>query len=80
MDVVCINCGEPWDVYHVLHEEPENFVRTGGVIQACPHCKGEKQKLSEPQRTRLDEIAALAELLGDDIDGFAATLEDFGLV
>ena len=80
MDVVCVNCGEAWDTDHVLHEEPEGFVRTGAVIQSCPCCKGKKQKLSSAQQTRLDEICALAELLGDDIDGFAATLEDFGLV
>ena len=80
MDIVCLNCGEPWDTYHVLHDEPKEFVRTGAIIQSCPHCKGQKQKLSEIQKQRLDEISAIAELVGDDIDGFAATLEDFGLV
>ena len=27
MDVICTCCGEPWDIYHVLHEEPQAFDR-----------------------------------------------------
>lgn len=80
MDVVCINCGEPWDVYHVLHEEPEGFERKGAAITSCPCCKGNRPKLSAARREQLEAIGAVAELLGDDLDGFAATLEDFGLV
>ena len=33
MDLICTCCGEPWDIYHVLHEEPEGFDRQGGRIQ-----------------------------------------------
>ena len=30
MDLLCTCCGEPWDIYHVLHEEPEEFDRRAG--------------------------------------------------
>ena len=40
MDVICTCCGEPWDVYHVLHEERDGFNRKGTLITACPCCHG----------------------------------------
>jgi hypothetical protein len=36
--------------------------------------------LCRADRARLDAIRALGELLGDDIDALAATLEDFDLL
>jgi len=80
MDLVCIRCGEPWDMDYVRHEEPEAFKRSGGRIDHCPCCPEEKPKHSAKQQERLDAIAALADLLGDDIDGLAGTLDDFGLL
>ena len=80
MDLICLTCSEPFDMDYVLHEAPEDFHRKGAVITACPHCKGEKQPLSPSVQERLDEIKVLAQLMGNDIDGFATTLEDFGLV
>ena len=35
---------------------------------------------SDQERERLDLIAHLADMCGDDIDGFVAELEDYGLV
>ncbi len=80
MDVLCTCCGEPWDTYYVQHEEPEGFIRKGAVITACPFCKGRKPQIPAARREKLDAINAVAELLGDDIDGLAATLEDFDLI
>ena len=80
MDIICTNCGEPWDIDHVLHEEPENFDRDGSVIKSCPSCHGREQDLTEAQREHLEAVRAIADLMGDDIDGFAATLEDFDLL
>jgi hypothetical protein len=80
MDVVCICCGEPWDTDYVVHDEPEGFIRKGAAITACPCCKGKKRELPEQEREKLDAIASVAALFGDDLDGFAATLEDFGLI
>jgi len=80
MDLVCVNCGEPWDVDHVLHDAPQEFIRKGGVIKKCPACPKEGQpNLDEKTRVKLDAVEELGEILGDDIDGLAASLEDFGL-
>ena len=80
MDLVCIRCGEPWDMDYVLHEDPKAFKRHGGRIDHCPCCPKHKPKHSAKQQARLDAIAELANLLGDDVDGLAGTLDDFGLL
>jgi hypothetical protein len=81
MDLPCINCGEPWDMDYVLHEAPHEFTRTHGRIDRCPACPttGNPQ-LSATERARLEAIATLADILGPDIDGLAAELEDCGLI
>ena len=77
MDIMCTNCGEPWDVYYVTHDEPEEFERRGCAIVHCPCCKSHE----EPVRSEEDREKALilGELLDGDIDGYAADCEDFGL-
>ena len=80
MDVICTCCGEPWHIDFVLHDEPQGFDRRGPLIRACPVCEGERpHDQSREQRENLDAIAEIALMLGDDIDGFAACLEDFKL-
>jgi hypothetical protein len=77
MDLICTRCGEPWDVYHVLHEEPEEFDRQGGLIRACPCCHGkEPEDMTDETRRRLRAVAEVAEVLGDDVDGLAALIDD----
>jgi len=81
MDMICINCGEPWAIDSVLHEAPQEFTRTHSRIDRCPACPATgRPHLSTAERERLDLIAHLADMCGDDIDGFAAELEDFGFV
>ena len=81
MDMVCITCGEPWDMDYVLHEAPGEFIRRHSRIDHCPACPATgRPVLSEKERVRLDLIAHLADMCGDDIDGFVAELEDFGLL
>ena len=81
MDIPCITCGEPWDMDYVLHDAPHEFRRTHGRIDRCPACPTTgRPALSEEERERLDLIAALADMSGDDIDGFVAELDDLGLV
>jgi len=77
MDIICTCCGEPWDTYHVLHEEPQGFEREGALIKACPCCHGRQpQDLNRRTRDQLRALAEAARLFGEDIDGFAAFLED----
>jgi len=80
MDLVCTRCGEPWDMHHVLHDEPAAFRRKGSVIRRCPACPPQMPDLCRADRARLDAIRALGELLGDDVDALAAVLEDFDLL
>jgi hypothetical protein len=81
MDLVCTTCGEPWDLDYVLHDEPEGFERKGAAIVGCPVCKERQhgKDLDPEVRERLSAARELGQLLGDDVDGYAAELEDLGL-
>ena len=78
MDILCTCCGEPWEVSFVLHEEPQAFERNNCVITACPACRGyTPDDQGKEEREYLEDVKELAESWGEDIDGFAALLEDF---
>jgi hypothetical protein len=88
MDLICSNCGEPWEVGHVLHEQPELFERKGSVITSCPCCDAnitfQENELSDQERNKikqwLSDVKDVCEMLGDDIDGAASYLKDFNLI
>jgi hypothetical protein len=74
MDIYCQRCGEPWDAYGARHgdmtpEEKERFFKG----EDCPACHGKEVK---KRPFRAQATAVLSDLLGDDIDGLAAELED----
>jgi len=74
MDLYCARCGEPWDMDSVLHgdftEEEKNRFQKG---IDCPVCHGKEVK-ERPFRAQL--ASAMSEILGDDVDGMAAEMED----
>ncbi len=76
MDLICLTCGEPWDVDHVLHDAPADFQRKGCAITRCPACAKRLPTLSKEYRRQLGELTEVAEMHGSDCDGFAAFLED----
>ena len=78
MDLNCGGCGEPWALDYVVHEEPEEFTRTGGHITRCPVCPpvGSTTPLADGMRARAEAAAVIGDLLGDDLDGAAAMMED----
>ena len=88
MDVHCCNCGEPWDQYHLRHEltdPPEDLAAEGWrfgssrlVIFHCPCCPKDDYRLSDADE-RAAIVQELADMLGDDEDGLASTLEDCDL-
>ncbi len=80
MDLICTNCGEPWEMDYVFHDDPEAFTRKHGAIVACPCCPTKPPKHNKATRERLAAARELAYILEDDPDGYAAMLEDFGLV
>jgi hypothetical protein len=76
MDILCSNCGEPWDLDTVLHDDPDEFKRRGCLISACPSCRGKHVQMTVEREEFLRDVAALAQICGSDIDGFASMLED----
>lgn len=89
MDVHCCNCGEPWDQYFLRHELTEEnagslagegwtFGQNRLVVLRCPVCPKDGPGLPDAQE-RTAVVTEIAAVLGDDEDGLAATLEDFGL-
>jgi len=74
MDLYCQRCGEPWDAYGARHgdmtyEEYRRFIAGAG----CPHCFG-KEVEKRPLRSQI--MSAMRDVLGGDIDGIAAEMED----
>lgn len=89
MDVHCCNCGEPWDQDFLRHElsdgldgdltaEGWRFGPSRLAVLHCPACPKAGYVLPDADE-RSVIVTELAELFGDDEDGLASTLEDFGL-
>lgn len=81
MDLYCQQCGEPWEHYYVVHEmDPE---LDGGskkeflAGKGCPSCHWGKDAPKEKPLVS-DAMSAMIDLMGNDLDGVAASLEDFG--
>lgn len=74
MDVYCKRCGEPWALDSVEHGDMTATERRRFWDgEGCPSCYG---KPVEPRPFRAQVMATLHELLGDDLDGLAAEMED----
>ena len=75
MDLYCQICGEPYEHYHVMHdmEEEERKEFLGG--QGCDACHGKVPEGGRPMTAQASSV--LMDLLGDDLDGVAAMMEDF---
>lgn len=75
MDTYCTNCGEPWEL-DCLHD-PEGFGLTlsGRMITACDACEWHAARGFKLRGTAT-LTAALHDVMGDDIDGVAAMLDD----
>lgn len=84
MDIICPTCREPWD-NDTIHEyadevgstyrEVAKVFRTQGCGKAFAEWLISTCHPAEGAETR----HLLADLLGDDMDGYAAMMEDFGL-
>lgn len=76
MDIMCRICGEPTDIdylHDVAAEQGSTFnqVRKGFSAKGC-EALGESHNTTSASPA----IGLLTDLLGDDIDGLAAELED----
>jgi hypothetical protein len=83
MDIPCPRCGEPWEI-DSLHDAAEDldydyaeaaraFARRGCAVMLGRHA-GTACDRDDLADTRYD----LADLAGDDLDGWAADIADFG--
>ena len=83
MDIYCETCGEPYDVYCVTDKEEKKYmIDEGATIKGhrlikCPCCPSDTSEIDEKSKERALLSKAAADMLGDDIDGIAATLDDF---
>ncbi len=83
MDTYCTRCGEPWDVDHLQyaidHEPGFVFGVNHLVILRCPSC-GERQTNRRKASQRRAFAEELGQLFGDDLDGFAAEMDELGIL
>ncbi len=78
MDIYCPVCGEPWDLYG-LHDVPGVPFEAARRRFAAEGCQVFGTKHNSPiDSDRATKSAVLHQLLGDDIDGIAALMEDLG--
>lgn len=75
MDTACTKCGEPWDV-DCLHDPDEyGLTLSGRMIIACGACEWHAAQ-GFKLRDTAELAAALHDVMGDDVDGVAAMLDD----
>ena len=81
MDILCTRCGEPWDVFSLVDDmspEEANDLKAGRGCPCCKDTSDEELHNINPEGSYIQQ--ELAGILGDDIDGLAGTMEDFGLL
>ena len=71
MDLECDVCLEPFDIYTWYEESIHK-------MSGCPCCKGVRPEgMSKSELLKCEAISTVLEMLGDDLDGAAAMMEDF---
>lgn len=77
MDIYCPSCGEPWDM-DMLHAVPGMSYATARRRFPTEGCAlFETRHNTPPNEDLAAQAAVLHDLLGDDIDGIAAEMEDW---
>jgi len=82
-DEILIDNG--YDYYDEVKKDGKDFpdlqfkFKRNCYIAECPACYGKKIKQDEKSEANSEMREALADALGDDVDGFMAECEDFGL-
>lgn len=81
MDIPCPRCGESWDI-DSIHDAADETDSTFHKVRRDFQIRGCAALIGRPEGTTCarDGLAAtrhdLADALGDDIDGFAAMVDD----
>lgn len=88
MDIYCVRCGEPTDIYE-LHDRADRAGASFTMVQNEYYTRG-CEALGYPKCEREDALggdgrisaslamSTMVDLLGDDIDGIASMMEDLG--
>ena len=88
MDLRCHKCGEPFDMDEVsewdryFDKDSDSNIHTAKDFHngvGCPSCDWGRKAPEKPPMLAM-AASVLTDLLGDDIDGIAAELEDFELL
>jgi len=82
MDLLCQRCGEPYEVFYITDEMTEEERKDFHAGTRCPSCCKKTAAdihLSPRQQEAVEIQSVLRDVLGDDIDGLAAEMEDCGL-
>lgn len=82
MDINCPKCGEPvdFDELHCVADENGTSFDTVSRQFRAQGCKALGSRCNPtPDRDTAAAASAMYELLGDDLDGAAAMLEDMGM-
>ena len=83
MDIYCRNCGEPWD-NDCIHDVAQELGTTYAKVAKDFSARGCKALASDEYGSmnfckpdsKASQRGLLADLLGDDMDGMSAMLED----
>jgi len=75
MDIYCPRCGEPFDVFSLVDDMTPEEAADLKAGRGCPCCQGQE---ATERPLRAEATSVLLDVLGDDIDGVAAELEDAG--
>ena len=84
MDIICPICREPWE-NDTFHDYAEEFNTSYNALYKVFRTKGcgvafDEWSISSCQPTSGHEArSVLADLLGDDVDGYASLVEDMNL-
>jgi hypothetical protein len=83
MDVKCPICAEPWE-NETIHDYASEYSSTYAQVAKLFRTKGcgvafDSWDVTCEKSENSEMLSALADLLGDDLDGYASMVEDFGL-
>jgi hypothetical protein len=76
MDLYCPRCSEPWDLDELHYVDGLTFDQARRAFRA-EGCGAFGTRCERDGGLRAEASAVLMDLLGDDVDGVAAMLEDF---
>ena len=81
MDLLCQRCGEPYEIFYITDEMTEEERRDFHAGTGCPSCCNKPDAdlhLSPRQQEAVEIQMVMRDVLGSDIDGLAAEMEDLG--